>query len=76
MAETLATIDKQIGFLWACYRKWYDLGTETGISPLDAIKEIDALLERRHGLATSQGELHDARDRATDWGAGDTGQPA
>jgi hypothetical protein len=36
MADTsLAAIDKQIQFLYACYRKWYDLGAETGISPID-----------------------------------------
>jgi hypothetical protein len=53
MADTssLDAIDKQIQFLYTCYRKWYDLGTETGISPIDALTEIDVLLEQRHDLA-------------------------
>jgi hypothetical protein len=72
MADTrsLAAIDKQIQFLWTCYRKWYDLGTETGISPIDALTEIDVLLEHRHDLARSQGEMRHTDDIATaqEWG--------
>jgi hypothetical protein len=73
MADTsLAAIDKQIQFLWACYRKWFSLGTETGISPIDALAEIDVLLEQRHDMVTTrQGEMRHADDIATaqEWGA-------
>lgn len=67
----LAEIDKQIQFLWGCYRKWFSLGTETGIAPQDALAEIDVLLEQRHDIATSQGEMrhHDDIATAQEWGA-------
>jgi hypothetical protein len=73
MADTsLAAIDKQIQFLWACYHKWFNLGTETGMSPLRALAEIDVLLEQRHDMVTSQGEMRHADDIASaqEWGAG------
>lgn len=72
MALTVIAIDKQITFLWSCYRKWHSLGTETGIAPQDALKEIDALLEQRHSLTCSQGELRHPGDTAgaVEWGAG------
>jgi hypothetical protein len=80
MADTssLDAIDKQIQFLYTCYRKWYDLGTETGISPIDALAEIDVLLEQRHDLATSLGELTNPLDVAdvSEWGTGDAGTAA
>jgi hypothetical protein len=70
----LAAIDGQIKNLWACYRKWHALG-DAAVAPQDALAEIDVLLEQRHDMVTSQGELRDQRDvaHAEEWGEANLG---
>lgn len=74
MADTrgIASIDDQLARFWATYRKWVR-GEQINMNPLMAFETVDVLLEQRHDLTTSQGEMLDQRDVASIAEYGPTG---
>lgn len=62
-AEQVGIIDHEIHRLWKQFR-------HTNVSSSSALLKIDLLLEQRHDLTTSQGEMLNRDDVATvaEWG--------